>query len=735
MHRSQTTNVAIFVALVLLALLAVPMILGHVYVADDLGEFHLPLRSFYAKQLAAGEPFDWCPDLYCGYYLTGEGQVGGYHPLHLLLYHTMPLPLAFDLECWLSYPAMLAGMVMFLLRRRLRFAAALFGAIVFTFGSFNFLHFVHPNAIAVVSHLPWLLWAIDVMLCSDNLRHRALAFVAIAGLTGSQWLLGYPQYVFYSLIVEAGYVVFLQRTPHAPRADRTLRDESIGKTLPSSVFARSVKNILTWLTPVGIGTLIGAVQLLPTFDALEHSVRHAPSAEFADSGSLHPLNLAQLVGPYLFRSRVVGQNTHELGLYLGSAPLVIALFGAANGLRKQRYRPLVISAMVTAILSLLWAFGTHGPFAWLEANIPIINSFRLPCRAIVVFQIAMALLAAVGFSILLRRRLQPHDPSENSKTMSWPWLLLFASAAAAAIAPLLWYDHISTWPLLAAGPLLIALSATLLHFANRGLRWALSALILLTAIDLGAYGLSYAIIGKTSPLNEFIRETNAPPGKPTSRIALDLLTGTQTAPGDGGIRTGNRILLTGWKRVDGYAGLEPARRIDYRDPKALQLAGVGWALSLSEDQNSWTPLSNRQSRAWLVTNTTVSQNPAADLATLSIHESALTDIALSLPAGKPGNVEILDDRPGEISLKTDCNTPQLLVVNESHHAGWQATIDSASSDILRVNGDFLGLVVPAGSHEIHLQFLPASLKFGRIASGCGLGLLVAALLLPMKMNG
>ncbi|HEY2880968.1 MAG TPA: hypothetical protein VGJ15_01010, partial [Pirellulales bacterium] len=70
----------------LLIALAWPMFSGRVYVADDLGDFHLPLRAFYSQQLQRGQPFDWCPDLFCGFYLTGEGQAGTYHPLHWLLY-------------------------------------------------------------------------------------------------------------------------------------------------------------------------------------------------------------------------------------------------------------------------------------------------------------------------------------------------------------------------------------------------------------------------------------------------------------------------------------------------------------------------------------------------------------------------------------------------------------------------------------------------------------------------
>src|SRR5215472_2693554 len=126
----------------LFIILGWPIFTGQVYTANDLGEFHLPLRNFYAQQLSRSEPFDWCPDLYCGFYLTGEGQVGAYHPVHWLLYRILPLWLAFDLECWLSYPIMFAGLYLFLRRWKIKQAGSFFGAMAFTFGSFNLLHFV-----------------------------------------------------------------------------------------------------------------------------------------------------------------------------------------------------------------------------------------------------------------------------------------------------------------------------------------------------------------------------------------------------------------------------------------------------------------------------------------------------------------------------------------------------------------------------------------------------------------
>ncbi len=84
-------------ALASFAALAAPFFWGRVYVADDLGEFHLPVRNFYAEQLRRGESFDWMPGLYGGFYVAAEGQLGAYHPLHLLAYRWLPLGAAFDL--------------------------------------------------------------------------------------------------------------------------------------------------------------------------------------------------------------------------------------------------------------------------------------------------------------------------------------------------------------------------------------------------------------------------------------------------------------------------------------------------------------------------------------------------------------------------------------------------------------------------------------------------------------
>jgi hypothetical protein len=167
------------------------------------------------------------------------------------------------------------------------------------------LHFVHPNAVAVIAHIPWLLWAIDVVLVDSRRQRVALATALIALLTGSQLLLGYPQYVWFSLLAETSYAFFLETTQkYAARSgcdSRMVCNECVGcaaRTWPRVVIAK------------GIGLLIGGIQLLPSLDAWLHSARMSADTSFALWGSLHPLNLLQLVAPYLFTGRVIGDSSH-----------------------------------------------------------------------------------------------------------------------------------------------------------------------------------------------------------------------------------------------------------------------------------------------------------------------------------------------------------------------------------------------------------------------------------------
>src|SRR4029453_828698 len=85
------TRVVVLCCAALCVPLLVPLATGRVFVWDDLGAFHLPVRHLYREALRAGDTVLWTPALFSGTYLFGEGQAGMAHPFHWMLYPWLPL--------------------------------------------------------------------------------------------------------------------------------------------------------------------------------------------------------------------------------------------------------------------------------------------------------------------------------------------------------------------------------------------------------------------------------------------------------------------------------------------------------------------------------------------------------------------------------------------------------------------------------------------------------------------
>jgi hypothetical protein len=660
------------------------------------------------------------------------------------LYRALPLSLAWNIECLASYPLMFAGMWLLLRRRGVGSAGALYGALLFTFCGFNLLHFVHVNAIAVVAHLPWLLFAIEGLRAAQQVRDRSgicNSLAIIAALTGSQLLLGYPQYVVYSLIAEILYLGF------------AVRERSPGKALLAASSG-------TWSLAKLLGLALAAVQVLPTLEALADSVRQTADESFSATGSLHPLNVVQLVAPYLFPTRVVGQNTHELGLYIGVVPLLLAVGAISNRCLRglpRRAQSLRWLAIALILLGTLIALGSHGPVQRLLTELPLVGLLRFPCRALLLVHLGLVLLAGMGFCVLLGvfRRARTFDSQGNrAKLVSHRTLLFinFSSIALALAAPQLWPDHTAAGWLVWSGPVLVLLATLLILLAESGRFVALIGIVVWSAIDLGVYGLSYAAYRDVVRPNDYITQISLPTHANGERVALDL-----ALPNREGVRAGNQVLLSGLSRIDGYAGLEPARSLDYRDVKALRLAGVRFVAAaapihdtshLVEQGDGWREIADPLPRARLTSQYVCSETPRETLSAIDIDRVVVVQpedkeaVAQHLNAspeeqGAPGSARMLIDRPGYLVVQTDSPLPAILALNESFHGGWIAHCDGSPLETLRLNGDFLGSLVNSGQSIIEFRFAPASLRQGRLISLFGLGflvMLIAAGRLPRLRN-
>ncbi|HEY3082316.1 MAG TPA: YfhO family protein [Chloroflexota bacterium] len=90
-------------------------------------------------------------------------------------------------------------------------------------------------------------------------------------------------------------------------------------------------------------------------------------------------------------------------------------------------------------------------------------------------------------------------------------------------------------------------------------------------------------------------------------------------------------------------------------------------------------------------------------------------------------VELLGAQNTRLRLEAALERPGLLVVTNSWHPGWTATVDGVEAEVHRVDAAFQGVYLDAGRHEIELAFRPASLTAG--LSLAAAGVLASALIM------
>jgi hypothetical protein len=94
--------------------------------------------------------------------------------------------------------------------------------------------------------------------------------------------------------------------------------------------------------------------------------------------------------------------------------------------------------------------------------------------------------------------------------------------------------------------------------------------------------------------------------------------------------------------------------------------------------------------------------------------------AISLSPAVLSNLEsaaITLYRNNDVILKGTANQPSLLVLTDNWHANWKAFVNNAQTDILRVNGTFRGVQVPAGDYEVRFYYQPRTLNVALLTSG------------------
>ncbi len=710
--QDRLRAVAVVTSAVLLLLL-LPALGGRYYVVDDIGARELAFRLYYVNHLLQGESVTWSPHIFTGYYLLGDAHIGSQHPAIPMLYRSTPLHWAFTIETLARYPLAIAGAFLLLRRWGLPADAALFGGATLSFGGFFFMHFCHIPMVNVVAHLPWLLLAADVLLREGSPVRARWAWLGGVLLTGSQWLTGSTPLVYMSAQAELIYVLVLWARGWTGRGP-----------------------VMAWVLAKVLGGLVGCAQILPTLETEMLSKRVDMGIDWVLSGSLHPVDLLQLFSPYWFTGRSYVypyvlpdcQSSHELSLYCGSVTTILAAWALV---RRRRLGPLgawVGVAMAFVVIGLLFAMGRYGGLAVLQYYLPVVGKFRIPARYILVIHVGLAALAAIGLADLGRAR---SDERREPRTLRLLLLVPLAQVAwlgAGFVTNGFHPPERFAWRALSIA---IFLAAFLLVCASsRRVRYALPLLVGFALADQAFYTASYygrylvvglnpEIAAKLSPLrNAILRSPITTLQEYTDLVPLCPARGHERVIG---VEL-DMNLVRDLYSIEGYTSLSPRRVLDYELPAARRVAGVRWQLSGLGAGGTWHEVAGALPYVRLVARAVASDDPRRTIEEIDPETTAVLSESLDLPPGEVGTAALETGHPGDLEIITTAPAKRLLIVAESYHPGWWASLDGQWRRPIRVYGDFLGLAVPEGRHRVEFHFRPWSLRLGPWISLVGLGL-------------
>jgi len=677
--------------------------------------FETPLPGLVAgaQAILSGAPTGWTELVYGGAPIVSSGGVGLCWPPNLLLFALLPAGLAYTAALGLHTALAAAGA--WSLTRRLGGTAtgAALAAMGFAGGGFLMAHTENLVRIEALAFLPWCWWAVEALVGAAEGRARRRAAALLGLVLGGALLTGYFPFSVYLWGSTAawGLIRALQQGAGEPRV------------LP---------RLGAWLlTAAALGVLVGAVQLLPTWEASTTAQRVlAPEADFPFDNSLHPGQLGSLLLPFAYEA---DPWDAQLVFYIGLLPLGLlpwALWPLPPR-RDPRWALLALGA-----LSLLLALGAWLPgYGLLVDLVPALELLGRPYRLFMGAALAATCAAGLAWGRAPRSK-------GGASLVALPAVAAVGLAACATDAGAL-----------ELAPVVAGLGAALTWVASR--RWgarAATVAVALVALELALFQARLLGVVAPSPLG---LQDATPPATAhflRARLAPDERFLSLRAPGrdDPGLLWMQTPMGLGLPTLNTpLTSLVPA---DYAElwepsllglaPDALALGRASWALAPADLQLPGRrparfigavaayELGPTWPRVRLLPRWEVLPRPALRE---RVQRGEGLDVVLleREPAGLEGppgcgELEILRRGPAVLELTVDNPGACLLVISDRHDSGWRAWLDGEPTTIHRAYGWAQAVALPAGARQLELRWVPRSLQVGLAATLLGL-LLAGAL--------
>ena len=375
---------------------------GGVFFVQDVMVQNVPFRHFLHEALAAGRLPLWEPAINCGFPLFAEGQVGALYPPNWIgaavLSPAAAVTASILVHLWLAA----AATWLYLRALGCGRAAALTGGIAYGLSGYLVVRAMSPNFIVAAAYLPVLFYLLETGL----VRGRPLRIALTGPVLALQLLAGHPQAALYGALAAAAYGIV--------RAWQLQR--------PQALLAAALALV---------GTGVAAVQLLPTYELAQLSMR-AGAIDYGQfvNMSLPPERLLCLLLPDFFGNSATGSYWgRSAGFYIQLCPYVgvLTLAFALVGVREGRSSTRGFFGLL-AVAGLTLSLGHYTGLFHALHEVPFLRQLRIPTRFLLWWAFAAAVLAGLGVDRLVADRRPPRGTW-------WPmWLLGVALVAAAGLA-------------------------------------------------------------------------------------------------------------------------------------------------------------------------------------------------------------------------------------------------------------------------------------------------------------
>ncbi len=383
------------------------LIFGNLILArGDTFLYFYPYWHQAAEALRIGKVPLWNPNLFMGAPFLANSQSGFFYPLNWPFWLLLPTPYAVSASILLHI--MIAGLGIYLVARRclsLSGQASLVSAILFALGGYFTAKVEHINQLQGLAWLPWY-WVVicQCRLMKGEWRSTLKTLAGLAGLIAMQVLAGHLQTAFISLVSVTVWLLVKSLFTSRQRVAADRSNENFHNRLTTFIFAMFLL-LLAGL----LASLLTGAQLLPTLElSLQSSRQGGLPVNEALSFSLHPLLLSRSLLPDFSQSLFTE--------YIAVLP-VTALFLAMLGAWSVRERPDILPFIIITISGLFLAFGIFNPIYHIMVRFPGFDLFRVPARWLVLYAFGVALIAGVGWDLVLVS--QPHhvNPSKVKKPL------------------------------------------------------------------------------------------------------------------------------------------------------------------------------------------------------------------------------------------------------------------------------------------------------------------------------